>query len=136
MSGSCPGPGVDPRAPNAGRATGNTNPRLGIATRAGVVSAGDRHPFASGIHYSIDAIDASVVGMAAFPLSDGPDAGAPGSRGLDCVQRPHNLFGNAEVLPHFLPTASREKAPFIAIRTVNAMTNIPSMADRRNWELS
>lgn len=70
--------------------------------------------------------------MAIFPLSDGPDAGAPGSRGLDCVQRPHNLFGNAEVLPHYLPTASREKAPFIAIRTVNAMANISSVADGRN----
>src|SRR6185312_15481089 len=55
-----------------------------------------------------------------LPSSDGPDSGAPGSRGLDCVQRPHNPFIDAEMSMDFLPTASRGKAPFIAIRAVNA----------------
>ena len=43
-------------------------------------------------------IQTSVVRTAVLPLSDGPDSGAPGSRGFDCVQRPHNLSINAELL--------------------------------------
>lgn len=55
-----------------------------------------------------------------FPLSDGSDSGAPGSRSLGCGQRPHNLHAGVERPSCGLPPASRGESSVRGIPSPNA----------------
>lgn len=93
----------------------------------GFITAGDRQSFGSVPSVRQLLPTPQRLGRPAiFPLSNELDAGALGSQGFSCVQRPHNLRTNTELLARCLPTTAREKAPFTNSRLVNARAISPS----------